>query len=71
MDARGFIRLKGMHRDEHSQNEMFDCVTLEQCVSGDHLLREIRRLTDEVLQSLSAKFDVRRVCTQPQPPMAH
>lgn len=36
---------------------MFSCVTLEQRVPADHPLREIRRLTDAVLRSLSAEFD--------------
>ena len=37
--------------------EIFSCVTLEQRVPGDHPLREIRRLTDVVLRSLSVEFD--------------
>ncbi len=36
---------------------MFSYVSLEQRVPQDHPLREIRRLTDEVLRSLSAEFD--------------
>lgn len=36
---------------------MFSYVTLEQRVPQDHPLREIRRLTDVVLTSLSAAFD--------------
>ena len=36
---------------------MFSCVTLEQRVPRDHPLREIRRLTDAVLASLSEAFD--------------
>jgi transposase len=36
---------------------MFSYVTLEQRVPQDHPLREIRRLTDVVLASLSAAFD--------------
>jgi transposase len=36
---------------------MFSYVTLEQRVPADHPLREIRRLTDIVLRSLSAEFD--------------
>ena len=36
---------------------MFSCVTLEQRVPPDHPLREIRRLTDTVLRSLSGEFD--------------
>ena len=46
-----------MRGDERQQGEMFSCVTLEQRVPGDHPLREIRRLTDEVLRGLSAEFD--------------
>jgi transposase len=36
---------------------MFSYVTLEQRVPREHPLREIRKLTDEVLRSLSAEFD--------------
>ena len=36
---------------------MFSYVSLEQRVPQDHPLRAIRRLTDEVLRSLSAEFD--------------
>ncbi len=36
---------------------MFSYVSLEQRVPADHPLREIRRLTDVVLRSLSAEFD--------------
>ena len=36
---------------------MFSCVSLEQRVPQDHPLREIRKLTDDVLGSLSAEFD--------------
>jgi transposase len=36
---------------------MFSYVTLEQRVPHDHPLREIRRLTDVVLHSLSVQFD--------------
>jgi transposase len=46
-----------MRGDERGQDEMFSCVTLEQRVPADHPLREIRRLTDTVLRSLSAEFD--------------
>jgi len=46
-----------MRGDERIQDEMFSCVTLEQRVPADHPLREIRRLTDTVLRSLSAEFD--------------
>jgi len=36
---------------------LFSCVTLAQRVPLDHPLREIRRLTDVVLASLSGEFD--------------
>jgi transposase len=36
---------------------MFSYVTLEQRVPVDHPLREIRALTDGVLQSLDGEFD--------------
>ena len=36
---------------------MFSYVTLEQRVPQDHPLREIRRLTDVVLRTLSGEFD--------------
>ncbi len=46
-----------MRGDERLQGGMFSYVTLEQRVPQDHPLREIRRLTDVVLRSLSAAFD--------------
>ena len=46
-----------MRGDERLQGGMFSYVTLEQRVPQDHRLREIRRLTDVVLGSLSAAFD--------------
>jgi transposase len=46
-----------MRGDERLQGGMFSYVTLEQRVPQDHPLREIRRLTDVVLASLSAEFD--------------
>jgi transposase len=46
-----------MRGDERLQGGMFSYVTLEQRVPQDHPLREIRRLTDVVLASLSAAFD--------------
>ena len=46
-----------MPGDERLQGGMFSYVTLEQRVPQDHPLREIRRLTDVVLASLSAAFD--------------
>ena len=46
-----------MRGDERVQDGMFSYVTLEQRVPQDHPLREIRRLTDMVLRSLSAAFE--------------
>jgi len=46
-----------MRGDERVQDGRFSCVTLEQRVPQDHPLRAIRKLTDTVLQSLSAGFD--------------
>src|SRR5882757_1424961 len=46
-----------MRGDERVQDGMFSYVTLEQLVPREHPLREIRKLTDEVLRSLSAEFD--------------
>ncbi len=46
-----------MRGDERLQGGMFSYVTTEQRVPGDHPLREIRRLTDVVLRSLSEEFD--------------
>jgi transposase len=46
-----------MRGDERIQDGMFSYVTLEQRVPLDHPLREIRRLTDVVLRSLSGEFD--------------
>src|ERR1700676_5625731 len=46
-----------MRGDERVQDVMFSYVTLEQRVPQDHPLREIRRLTDVVLRSLSAEFE--------------
>jgi transposase len=46
-----------MRGDERLQDGMFSYVTLEQRVPQDHPLREIRKLTDVVLRSLSSKFD--------------
>jgi transposase len=46
-----------MRGDERVQDGMFSYVTLEQRVPVDHPLRAIRKLTDEVLRSLSAEFD--------------
>lgn len=36
---------------------MFSYVSLEQRVTADHPLREVRKVTDTVLRSLSAEFD--------------
>jgi transposase len=46
-----------MRGDERVQAGMFSYLTLEQRVPQDHPLREIRRLTDVVLRSLSGEFD--------------
>ena len=46
-----------MRGDERVQASMFSYLTLEQRVPQDHPLREIRRLTDTVLRSLSGEFD--------------
>jgi transposase len=46
-----------MRGDERVQDGMFSYVRLEQRVPQDHPLREIRKLTDEVLGSMSAEFD--------------
>jgi len=46
-----------MRGDERVQDEMFSSVTLEQRVPQDHPLRELRKLTDVVLRSLSDEFD--------------
>ena len=46
-----------MRGDEQLQGGMFSCVTLEQRVPQQHPLREIRRLTEVVLRSLSEEFD--------------
>ena len=46
-----------MRGDERVQDGMYSYVTLEQRVPQDHPLRGIRRLSDEVLRSMSADFD--------------
>ena len=51
------MRLLSMRGDERIQDGMFSYVTLEQRVPQDHPLREIRRITDVVLRSLSWEFD--------------
>src|ERR1700682_5513486 len=45
-----------MRGNERVQDSMFSYLTLEQRVPQDHPLREIRTLTDGVLQSLDAEF---------------
>jgi transposase len=46
-----------MRGDERIQGGMFSYVRLEQRVSEDHPLRAVRKLTDQVLRSLSPGFD--------------
>src|ERR1700680_1331035 len=46
-----------MRGDERIQDGMFSYVRLEQRVPRDHPLREIRKLTDEGLRSMSGEFD--------------
>ena len=46
-----------MRGDERLQDGIFSYVSLEQRVPQDHPLREVRKLTDDVLRSLSAEFD--------------
>src|ERR1700682_4406862 len=46
-----------MRGDERIQDGMFSYVRLEQRVPRDHPLREIRKLTDEVLRAMSGEFD--------------
>jgi len=46
-----------MRGDERVQDGMFSYVSLERRVPQDHPLRAIRKLTDEVLRSMSAEFD--------------
>ena len=46
-----------MRGDERFQDGMFSYVSLEQRVPKEHPLREIRRLVDMVLRSLSEEFD--------------
>src|ERR1700736_5377615 len=46
-----------MRGDERGQDSMFSYLTLEQRVPSDHPLRTIRKLTDNVLRSLSGEFD--------------
>ena len=51
------VHLLSMRGDERVQDSMFSYLTLKQRVPTDHPLREIRALTDGVLQSLDAEFD--------------
>jgi transposase len=46
-----------MRGDERFQDGMFSYVTLEQRVPAEHPLRAVRKITDDVLLSLSAEFD--------------
>ena len=46
-----------MRGDERIQDGMFSYVRLEQRVPEDHPLRAVRKLTDQVLRSLSPGFD--------------
>ena len=46
-----------MRGDERVQDSMFSYLTLEQRVPQDHPLREVRKLTDRVLESLDAELD--------------
>jgi transposase len=55
MDSR--IRLTNMRGDERVQDGMFSYVSLEERVPQDHPLRGVRKLTDQVLGSLSEEFD--------------
>jgi transposase len=47
----------GMRGGERIQDGIFSYVSLEQRVPGDHLLREVRKLTDGVLGSLIRELD--------------
>ena len=46
-----------MGGDERVQDGMFSYVSLEDRVPQDHPLRAVRKLTDQVLRSLSGEFD--------------
>jgi transposase len=46
-----------MRGDERVQDGMFSYVSLEQRVPAEHPLRAVRKITDEVLGSLSVAFD--------------
>ena len=51
------IRLMVMRGDERFQDGMFSYVSLEQRVPADHPLREVRKVADAVLRSLTSEFD--------------
>jgi transposase len=51
------IRLTCMRGDERIQDGMFSYVSLEERVPQGHPLRAVRKLTDKVLEPLSAEFD--------------
>ena len=46
-----------MRGDERVQDGMFSYVSLQRRVPEGHPLRAIRKLTDEVLRSMSVEFD--------------
>jgi hypothetical protein len=46
-----------MRGDDRQQNELFSYGSLEERVGGDHPLRRIRRVADQALARLSARFD--------------
>jgi hypothetical protein len=46
-----------MRGDERAQDGMFSYVSLEQRVPSDHPLREVRKVTDVVLNTLSPELD--------------
>src|ERR1700747_3426500 len=51
------VRLIDMRGDERVQDGMFSYVSLEQRVPSDHPLREVRKVTDVVLHTLSPELD--------------
>src|ERR1700751_2311144 len=53
----GCIRLTDMRGDERVEDGMFSYVSLEQRVPSAHPLREVRRVTDAVLRTLSPELD--------------
>jgi DDE superfamily endonuclease len=63
VEERGILRLRcscvhltAMRGDERVQDGMLSYVSLQECVPQDHPLRAVRRLTDQVLRSLSGEF---------------